>query len=106
MSRPSPAIPSAGNLTVAGNPAEVSYFRTNLMDIIVNASHRGGDQPGMSEKHPDPARSPAPPDEFDMLTVHEVAAMLRVSTMTVYRLVDSRGYPHGAVGTPYAQPRQ
>jgi excisionase family DNA binding protein len=58
----------------------------------------------MSEKHPDPARSPAPPDEFDVLTVHEVAAMLRVSTMTVYRLVDSRGYPHGAVGTPYAQP--
>jgi hypothetical protein len=29
----SSAIPSAGNLAVAGNPAEVNYFRTNLMDI-------------------------------------------------------------------------
>jgi excisionase family DNA binding protein len=52
----------------------------------------------MSETHPDRSRSPTPSGEFDMLTVHEVAAMLRVSRMTVYRLAESGAITSGRIG--------
>jgi excisionase family DNA binding protein len=59
----------------------------------------------MSEKHPDPSRTPALPGEFDMLTVKEVAAMLRVSRMTVYRLADSGVIDSRRVGRSIRLPR-
>ena len=55
---------------------------------------------------PDKAdRSPAAPEQFGaLLTVNEVARMLRVSKMTIYRLIEDRHLPALRVGRSYRIP--
>lgn len=48
----------------------------------------------------------APLDEVRFLTVAEVAAIMRVSKMTVYRMVHSGGLPAIRVGRSYRVPER
>ena len=48
----------------------------------------------------------SPMSEVKFLTVAEVAAMMRVSKMTVYRLVHSGELPALRVGRPFRVPEQ
>lgn len=49
----------------------------------------------------DPAPSPAPIGSPHLLTVREVAEMMRVSTMTVYRLIKAGELTATRVGHSY-----
>lgn len=54
----------------------------------------------------DPADAADPTDEsLDLLTVSEVAAMLRLSKMTIYRLMDKGSLPALRVGRSFRIPR-
>jgi excisionase family DNA binding protein len=45
-------------------------------------------------------------DNLDLLTVSEVAAMLRLSKMTIYRLMDKGQLPALRVGRSFRIPRE
>lgn len=47
----------------------------------------------------------SPDDSLDLLTVSEVAAMLRLSKMTIYRLMDRGSLPALRVGRSFRIPR-
>ena len=49
---------------------------------------------------------PSPPRQVQFLTVAEVAALMRVSKMTVYRLVHSGELPAARVGKSFRVPEQ
>lgn len=49
---------------------------------------------------------PPPPRQVQFLTVAEVAALMRVSKMTVYRLVHSGELPAARVGKSFRVPEQ
>lgn len=78
--------------------------------LVSNIGIRGLDNGAMEEDHdarPAPGDEVSPPqhDEADLpsdlLTVSEVAAMLRVSKMTIYRMVNSGELPAFRVGRSF-----
>ncbi|MFY9331589.1 MAG: helix-turn-helix domain-containing protein [Candidatus Nanopelagicales bacterium] len=62
---------------------------------------------GPGESSPrDGAAAPSPMADVTFLTVAEVASALRVSKMTVYRLVHSGELPAARVGRSFRVPQQ
>lgn len=58
------------------------------------------------ENAPAPRQGGDPAEEsLDLLTVSEVAAMLRLSKMTIYRLMDKGALPALRVGRSFRIPR-
>ena len=74
---------------------------------------RRSDTPGMSDNRStlptgrDSAAQDADPGDPapDLMTVAEVAAMLRVSKMTIYRMVESGHLPAMRIGRAFRVPR-
>jgi excisionase family DNA binding protein len=60
----------------------------------------------MAAKSSGPGPSDRPLSEVSFLTVAEVAAMMRVSKMTVYRLVHAGTLPAVQVGRSYRVPEK
>jgi excisionase family DNA binding protein len=59
----------------------------------------------MSEQHASPPLPPDPRDNGSLLTVNEVAVMLEVSKMTVYRLIAAGLIPSYRIGRANRLPR-
>ena len=60
----------------------------------------------MAQQPDDPAQRDSPLAEMKFLTVAEVAAVMRVSRMTVYRLVHSGEVPAVRVGRSFRVPER
>ncbi len=60
----------------------------------------------MASEPTDPASRDSPLSEMRFLTVAEVAAVMRVSRMTVYRLVHSSELPAVRVGRSFRVPER
>jgi excisionase family DNA binding protein len=60
----------------------------------------------MAQQPHDPAQRDSPLAEMKFLTVAEVAAVMRVSRMTVYRLVHSGELPAVRVGRSFRVPER
>jgi len=63
-------------------------------------------RPGRSAQPPEPVPADAPLSQVKFLTVAEVAALMRVSKMTVYRLVHSGELTAVRVGRSFRVPEK
>jgi len=77
--------------------------------LISNIRISGVDKPGMDNEPTPPEAAPRrldPRRPMNLLTVTEVAAMLRVSKMTIYRMVHAGRLPSLRVGQSYRIPAE
>jgi excisionase family DNA binding protein len=77
--------------------------------LISNICIRGADKHGMDDDSTPTEAAPGRPGTrrpINLLTVTEVAAMLRVSKMTIYRMVHAGRLPSLRVGQSYRIPAE